>query len=69
MSKNIPLTKYLVTQVLLSKEARMEDLREFVPNAKSDDWEMIIAGQRVQVIKDTESWKRNTSIWYRSNHC
>jgi len=51
--KNIPLTKYLIQQVMLSKEQRMEALREFVPNAKSEDWELVVAGQRVQVIKDT----------------
>jgi len=52
-AKNIPLTKYLIQQVLLSKEERMNELREFIPNAKEEDWEMITAGQRVQVIKDT----------------
>lgn len=52
--KNIPLTKYLIEQLLLSKEKRMEELREFIPNAKTEDWDIIIAGQRVQVIKDTE---------------
>jgi malate dehydrogenase (quinone) len=53
-AKNIPLTKYLIRQVRLSKEQRMEMLRQFIPNAKSEDWELVIAGQRVQVIKDTE---------------
>ncbi len=52
--KNIPLTKYLIKQVRLSKEQRMEELREFIPNARSEDWELVVAGQRVQVIKDTE---------------
>ncbi|WP_442597822.1 malate:quinone oxidoreductase [Neobacillus sp. D3-1R] len=56
-AKNIPLTKYLIEQVLLSKEKRMEELREFVPNAKSEEWDMVVAGQRVQVIKDTEAGK------------
>jgi malate dehydrogenase (quinone) len=56
-AKNIPLTKYLIQQVMLSKEQRIEELREFVPNAKSEDWEIIVAGQRVQVIKDTPSGK------------
>ena len=52
---NLPLTKYLIQQVLLSFEDKMDALREFVPNAHSDDWELSIAGQRVQVIKkDTE---------------
>ncbi|MGL4522366.1 MAG: malate:quinone oxidoreductase, partial [Bacilli bacterium] len=53
--KEIPLTKYLIEQVLLSHEKRMEELREFIPNAKSEDWEIVVAGQRVQVIKDTPS--------------
>ncbi|WP_138494443.1 malate:quinone oxidoreductase [Paenibacillus pinistramenti] len=51
--KNFQLTKYLVQQVLLSKEQRMEELRQFVPDAKSEDWELLVAGQRVQIIKDT----------------
>ena len=41
----------------MSKEKRMEELREFVPTAKSEDWEVIVAGQRVQVIKDTPQEK------------
>ncbi|MBO2942882.1 malate:quinone oxidoreductase [Paenibacillus sp. F411] len=52
-AKEMALTKYLIQQVLLSNEKRMEELREFIPNAKSEDWEMVVAGQRVQVIKDT----------------
>lgn len=56
-AKNIPLTKYLIQQVLLSKEQRMEELREFIPNAKTEDWDIVVAGQRVQVIKDTAEGK------------
>jgi malate dehydrogenase (quinone) len=56
-SKNMTLTKYLIQQVMLSKEQRMEELREFIPNAKSEDWDLVVAGQRVQVIKDTEAGK------------
>jgi len=56
-AKEMALTKYLIQQVMLSKEQRMEELREFIPNAKSEDWDLIIAGQRVQVIKDTEARK------------
>ncbi len=55
--KNVPLTTYLIKQVMLSKEQRMEELRQFIPNAKSDDWDLLVAGQRVQVIKDTEAGK------------
>jgi malate dehydrogenase (quinone) len=56
-AKNLQLTKYLIGQVMLSKEQRMEALREFVPNAKSGDWELMVAGQRVQIIKDTAAGK------------
>ncbi|UCZ53197.1 malate:quinone oxidoreductase [Bacillus shivajii] len=59
-AKNVPLTKYLIQQVMLSKEKRMEELREFIPNAKSEDWDLIVAGQRVQVIKDTEAGGKGT---------
>ncbi|WP_400164481.1 malate:quinone oxidoreductase [Brevibacillus sp. TJ4] len=58
--KEMALTKYLVQQVLLSNEKRMEELREFIPNAKSEDWDIVVAGQRVQVIKDTETGGRGT---------
>lgn len=53
-AKEMSLTKYLIQQVMLSKEQRMEELREFIPNAKDEDWDLVVAGQRVQVIKDTE---------------
>ncbi|MFB9760376.1 malate:quinone oxidoreductase [Ectobacillus funiculus] len=59
-AKNMSLTKYLIQQVMLSKEKRMEELREFIPNAKSEDWDVVVAGQRVQVIKDTEADGKGT---------
>ncbi|PAV27999.1 malate:quinone oxidoreductase [Virgibacillus profundi] len=59
-AKNLPLTKYLVQQVLLSKEQRIEQLREFIPNAKLEDWDLVVAGQRVQVIKDTDDGGKGT---------
>lgn len=59
-AKNMSLTNYLVRQVMLSKEQRMEELREFIPNAKSEDWDFVVAGQRVQVIKDTEAGGKGT---------
>ncbi|SFB92490.1 malate dehydrogenase (quinone) [Bacillus sp. OV322] len=56
-AKEMSLTKYLIQQVMLTKEQRMEELREFIPNAKSEDWDLVVAGQRVQVIKDTAQGK------------
>ncbi|CAH0131452.1 MULTISPECIES: malate:quinone oxidoreductase [Peribacillus] len=59
-AKEMSLTKYLIQQVMLSKEQRMEELREFIPNAKSEDWDLVVAGQRVQVIKDTAEGGKGT---------
>ncbi|URJ36403.1 malate:quinone oxidoreductase [Paenibacillus polymyxa] len=56
-AKEMALTKYLIQQVMLSNEKRLEELREFIPNAKIEDWDIVVAGQRVQVIKDTEGGK------------
>ena len=49
--KELGLVKYLVGQLMLNDEARLKDLQNFVPNAKLEDWDLIVAGQRVQVIK------------------
>ncbi|MDT0651572.1 malate:quinone oxidoreductase, partial [Autumnicola edwardsiae] len=48
---NLPLTKYLIKQVTMGHKERMEDLRVFIKEAKSEDWDLRIAGQRVQIIK------------------
>jgi len=48
---NLPLTKYLIDQVRQSPEERLEALQAFLPEAKIEDWELELAGQRVQVIK------------------
>jgi malate dehydrogenase (quinone) len=45
------LLKYLIGQLLLSEADRVESLREFAPSARNSDWELDIAGQRVQVIR------------------
>ncbi|WP_436883151.1 malate dehydrogenase (quinone) [Mammaliicoccus sciuri] len=58
--KEMGLTKYLVEQVLLSDEKRLEELKEFIPTAKLEDWDIVIAGQRVQVIKDTQEGGKGT---------
>ena len=51
---NIPLTKYLIEQVSQSPEDRLDALLEYFPNAKLADWDLMQAGQRVQVIKKDE---------------
>lgn len=49
--KNFDLVKYLVSEVLASRAKKLKALREFMPTAKDRDWELITAGQRVQVMK------------------
>ena len=51
---NLGLTRYLLSQVTQTFEDKCEALRQFVPGAKGEDWELQIAGQRVQVIKKAE---------------
>src|SRR5581483_3259767 len=48
---NLDLTRYLVGQALLSPEQRVALLREYYPAARLEDWELQIAGLRVQIIK------------------
>lgn len=58
--KSMSLTKYLIEQVMLTKEERMEELRKFIPTARDEDWDLLVAGQRVQIIKDTEEGGKGT---------
>jgi malate dehydrogenase (quinone) len=51
---NIPLTRYLIDQVTQSESERLDALKVFLPLARQEDWELEIAGQRVQVIKKDE---------------
>ncbi|MBF4663325.1 malate dehydrogenase (quinone) [Cronobacter malonaticus] len=48
---NFDLVKYLIGQVMLSDEDRFEALKEYYPMARKEDWKLIQAGQRVQIIK------------------
>ncbi|SDZ77248.1 malate dehydrogenase (quinone) [Arachidicoccus rhizosphaerae] len=48
---NFALLKYLIQQIKQSPADRVNALRKFYINADGKDWELEIAGQRVQVIK------------------
>lgn len=48
---NLPLTRYLIQQVAMTKSQRMAHLRDFIKDADEKDWELKVAGQRVQIIK------------------
>ena len=51
---NMDLTKYLIGQVLESKDKKYHSLREYFPQADPSKWQFIVAGQRVQVILPDE---------------
>ncbi|WP_264272223.1 malate dehydrogenase (quinone) [Duffyella gerundensis] len=48
---NFDLVKYLIGQVMLSDDDRFASLKEYYPSARKEDWKLIQAGQRVQIIK------------------
>ena len=48
---NFDLTKYLIGQVLQTARHRFATLTEFFPRAQPKDWQLEVAGQRVQIIK------------------
>lgn len=48
---NLGLVLYLIGQLIQTPKARIKTLQAFIPAAKLEDWELVTAGQRVQVIK------------------
>lgn len=51
---NFDLVGYLVSEVTKSHGKKVDALRDFYPEATDGDWELITAGQRVQVMKKDE---------------
>ncbi len=51
---NRSLVRYLVTQGLQNMDDRMQALREYYPNARSEHWRLVQAGIRVQAIKKAD---------------
>ncbi|WP_275553367.1 malate dehydrogenase (quinone) [Mixta sp. Marseille-Q2659] len=48
---NVDLVKYLIGQLMLNDDDRHAALKAYFPQAKKEDWHLIQAGQRVQIIK------------------
>lgn len=48
---NLDLTRYLISEALQSHESRVKALKNYFPEAVAEDWQLSIAGQRVQIIK------------------
>lgn len=48
---NWPLTRYLISEASSSRESRLAQLKNFLPEFNPDEWQLVRAGQRVQIIK------------------
>ena len=48
---NFSLVKYLLSELVKDKNARLETLHQYYPEAVGGEWELIEAGQRVQIMK------------------
>ncbi|MDF2045662.1 MULTISPECIES: malate:quinone oxidoreductase [Microbacterium] len=48
---NPGLIKYLISELLKTHAKKVDSLRDFMPTAKAEDWELLDAGQRAQVMK------------------
>jgi malate dehydrogenase (quinone) len=49
--RHASLVSYLVGEVLQSSRGRLRALHEYYPEARPEDWELRVAGQRVQIIR------------------
>ncbi|MGF3055900.1 malate dehydrogenase (quinone) [Microbacterium sp. YY-01] len=49
---NLDLVKYLISELLKTHTGKVDTLRTFMPTARDEDWELLNAGQRAQVMKD-----------------
>ena len=51
--EHFPLVKYLVSETFMGKRNMLEELESFAPGlSKKFEWQVVQAGQRVQIIKD-----------------
>jgi malate dehydrogenase (quinone) len=48
---NFGLIKYLIGELVKTKAKKFESLQAFMPTAKIQDWQLLNAGQRAQIIK------------------
>lgn len=53
--RNRILVRFLVSQALQSRAARLRALREFYPGARDADWRLVDAGIRVQALKKADA--------------
>ncbi|MGC4960610.1 malate dehydrogenase (quinone) [Gordonia sp. DT218] len=47
---NLSLIRFLLTELVAGPRRRFAQLQKFLPSARSDEWELIPAGQRAQLV-------------------
>ncbi|MEV6098101.1 malate dehydrogenase (quinone) [Nocardia sp. NPDC051981] len=51
LKSNPELMRLLVAQLASTRKKKLAALREFVPEARAEDWTLVTAGQRAQLVK------------------
>lgn len=59
---NLDLVKYLLKEVMASKDQQLATLRGFYPEAKAEDWTMIWAGQRITTVAPNGALEFGTKV-------
>ncbi|MFM6971409.1 MAG: malate:quinone oxidoreductase, partial [Rhodoluna sp.] len=49
--RSFSLIKYFIGELIKSRKSKFASLKAFMPSARFEDWELLNAGQRAQVIK------------------
>ncbi len=57
--QNYDLVRYLISQVLSHQKDKINSLKNFMPSVNPDDWQIMNAGKRVQIIK---SYKNSSQL-------
>jgi malate dehydrogenase (quinone) len=59
---NLDLVQYLLKEVFAGKQSQLDTLREFVPDAKAEDWIMVWAGQRITTVHPNGTLQFGTEV-------
>ena len=49
-AQSLPLVRYLITELLTPRSGKITQLQRYYPEADPNDWELIPAGQRAQLV-------------------
>lgn len=49
-AQSMPLVRYLISELLTSRSGKIKQLQRYYPSADPEDWELVPAGQRAQLV-------------------